>query len=288
MTDNHESNYLTDLAARIQALHQATTENLRRSVENAMACGDLLIEAKAQLKHGQWLPWLQDHCLISERTAQLYMRTAKNRAIIEAMAKSATVADLTLNETAALLMMSSDVRKLFNFAKDCEHLSGEDLIEHCIAEGVAVIRDPAYDPFAGRSDEEQFEWQIFILFLSFDRAAGRCGFEPDQARDHVEYLLQRPFQNVAEWLGPEGDKWRRMFGGALSEQFRTDWAAFFIKNRDRAPDDVIKELDALQKQFEYDLAAGLLQTNASRRRKARRVKQRPMATATAANAEAVS
>ena len=96
------SNSLTDLAARIQQEHDAVADALKRGVEHAMRAGDLLIEAKAQLnKHGQWLPWLREHCLISERTASLYMRLARHRS--ELQAKSATVADLTLNDAIALL-----------------------------------------------------------------------------------------------------------------------------------------------------------------------------------------
>jgi hypothetical protein len=50
------SNSLADLAARIRNYHEATVAALKSSVEFAMNAGDLLIEAKAQLKHGQWLP----------------------------------------------------------------------------------------------------------------------------------------------------------------------------------------------------------------------------------------
>ena len=53
------SNSLADLAARIRAEHEATAVALRLSVMHAMAAGELLIEAKAQLgRHGAWLPWL--------------------------------------------------------------------------------------------------------------------------------------------------------------------------------------------------------------------------------------
>lgn len=168
------SNYLTDLAARIRTEHAATAEALRESVRHAIAAGELLIEAKAQLQHGQWLPWLRDHCAISERTAQLYMRVAKNRAEIEAQIRN-DVADLTLSEAVALLMLSSDARKLLAFAKQAEGLSGEAFVEFCIANDVAVFRDPHYDPFAGRSEVEKREWLIFSLFFSYDGEAGRPG-----------------------------------------------------------------------------------------------------------------
>jgi hypothetical protein len=141
-TDVAASNGLAVLAAEIKTFHRSAQANLRASVESGIACGLRLIEAKAQLNHGQWLPWLAEHCAISERTAQLYIRLAKNRTTIEAQIRNG-VADLTMNETAALLMMGSDVRRLLAFVKDCEGLSGEELIERCIAEGVGVIVDPA-------------------------------------------------------------------------------------------------------------------------------------------------
>jgi Protein of unknown function (DUF3102) len=79
-----KSNSLTDLAVRIRQEHEASAGAIERGAQHAMNAGDLLIEAKAQLKHGQRLPWLRDHCSMSERTAQLYMRMAKARPEVEA------------------------------------------------------------------------------------------------------------------------------------------------------------------------------------------------------------
>lgn len=93
------SNSLADLAARIRTYHEATVEALKHSVEHAMSAGDCLIEAK--VKHGEWLPWLQDHCRITERTAQRYMRLSRNRGTIEA--KYDIMSDLTINSALALL-----------------------------------------------------------------------------------------------------------------------------------------------------------------------------------------
>jgi hypothetical protein len=139
------SNSLTDLAARIKAEHEAIKVSLRESVQHAFAAGELLIEAKKQLKHGQWLPWLRDRCTISERTAQLYMRCAKSRAEIEKSAMG--VADLTLTEAAAMLMMSSNVKKLFEYIKKVEHLSDpEEIMQVALDSGVAT--------FAGTIDYE--------------------------------------------------------------------------------------------------------------------------------------
>ncbi len=95
------SNSLPDLAARIRAEHEATATAMKGAVEHAIAAGELLLQAKGQLKHGQWLPWLEQNCEISERSAQRYMRLAENREQIEA--KSATVSDLTIRDAAKLL-----------------------------------------------------------------------------------------------------------------------------------------------------------------------------------------
>jgi hypothetical protein len=78
------SNSLADLAARIKVEHESAGAAVRKGAEHAMAAGDMLIEAKAQIGHGLWLPWLRDHCELSVRVAQQYMRVAKGRAQIEA------------------------------------------------------------------------------------------------------------------------------------------------------------------------------------------------------------
>jgi hypothetical protein len=264
-------NSLPDLAARIRVEHEAVSESLKESVRHAIAAGELLIEAKAQLSHGRWLPWLKDHCTISERSAQLYMRVAKSRTEVEEQMRNG-VADLSLNEAAALLMLSSDVRKLLNFAKQTEGLSGEALLEFCVANNVGVIRSDNYDPFALCSEAEKLEWLVFVLFISYDGAVGRTGLDPDDAWLHVEYLLRRPFQNVDEWLGPEGDDWRRKCGSSNyqpTDEWRTAWAAFRDARRHLTLADIDAEGRTLSARFHEDKAAGVIKQPA-RRRRARR------------------
>jgi hypothetical protein len=71
------SNSLADLAARIKTEHEAASGAITASVAHAIAAGDLLLEAKPQLPHGQWLPWLRNHCGTPARTAQTYMELAR-------------------------------------------------------------------------------------------------------------------------------------------------------------------------------------------------------------------
>ena len=89
------SEVIRSLAEQIKAEHVAVREAAQRGIMHALKCGDLLLEAKAKVDHGQWLPWLENECGgISERMAQRYMRVARHRLEIEA--KSDSVSDLTL------------------------------------------------------------------------------------------------------------------------------------------------------------------------------------------------
>jgi hypothetical protein len=99
--DRHEVNHLDDLAARIRAEHEGVHAAIKSGLEHALTAGELLIEAKKRLKHGEWSPWLNEHCKLSERTARLYIRLARHRSLIEA--KSATVADLTVRGALELI-----------------------------------------------------------------------------------------------------------------------------------------------------------------------------------------
>jgi hypothetical protein len=95
------SNYLIDIAARIKAEHQAVAASLKKGVQYAIAAGELLLEAKEHIPHGQWLPWLEDRCGVTPRAAQMYMRVAKYRASIEI--KYEDISHLTIADALAAL-----------------------------------------------------------------------------------------------------------------------------------------------------------------------------------------
>jgi len=50
---------LPDLAQAIEAEHHATVSAFRATLEHAIRCGELLLEAKKLLGHGDWLPWIK-------------------------------------------------------------------------------------------------------------------------------------------------------------------------------------------------------------------------------------
>ncbi|WP_298032161.1 DUF3102 domain-containing protein [uncultured Dysosmobacter sp.] len=69
--------------------------------------GRRLMEAKAQLSHGEWLPWLRDKVDFSERTATNFMRLAK------AYGNQQTIADLGASKALALLALPESERESF-------------------------------------------------------------------------------------------------------------------------------------------------------------------------------
>jgi protein gp37 len=71
MHDISTSNSLADLAARIRTAARTT-------LEHAIQVGELLIEAKRLVAHGDWTTWLEGNCDLSERMAQNYMRLARH------------------------------------------------------------------------------------------------------------------------------------------------------------------------------------------------------------------
>jgi hypothetical protein len=71
------SNSLADLGARINEAHRLAIGHAGKAIEQAIACGQLLLEAKANVPHGKWLPWLRDNVTFGERSAQGYMRIAQ-------------------------------------------------------------------------------------------------------------------------------------------------------------------------------------------------------------------
>lgn len=71
----HAKSLAVNLAAEINAEHRACMEAMRGGLEHAIEAGRLLIEAKAQCSHGDWLPWLAEHFEADAQTAQRYMRS---------------------------------------------------------------------------------------------------------------------------------------------------------------------------------------------------------------------
>jgi hypothetical protein len=70
---------LDDLVMRIEAEDGAVGAALQSALGHAIAAGMMLIEAKRQVAHGEWQPWLTANCSVPARTARHYMGLALRR-----------------------------------------------------------------------------------------------------------------------------------------------------------------------------------------------------------------
>ena len=68
-----------DLVARINAAHEDVKNSVRSGIGLMIKVGDLLLQAKATVGHGSFLDWVGEHCTCTPRTAQLYMKLAKDK-----------------------------------------------------------------------------------------------------------------------------------------------------------------------------------------------------------------
>jgi len=51
------------------------------AVQHAIRCGDLLIRQKAELPHGEFMPWVVAHCQFRYSTAARYMKAAEQSSL---------------------------------------------------------------------------------------------------------------------------------------------------------------------------------------------------------------
>lgn len=129
--------------------------------------GKRLVEAKAQLSHGEWLPWLEKKVEFSERSAQQYIRLWKE------YGKSATVADLGVRKALVLLALPENERD--SFAGETHAVDGA---EKTAAEmTVKELEKAVAERNAARQEAEQAKADLYAA-----REAAR------EARDHVEAL----------------------------------------------------------------------------------------------------
>ena len=91
----------------IEAITNDILEAKRRGGEAILTIGRCLTEAKQSLPHGEWLPWLNERVELSERTAQKFMKLARE------WSNPNTLADLGASKALMLLALPESEREHF-------------------------------------------------------------------------------------------------------------------------------------------------------------------------------
>ena len=89
----------------IEAITNDILEAKRRGGEAILTIGRGLTEAKQSLPHGEWLPWLNERVELSERTAQKFMKLARE------WSNPNTLADLGASKALMLLALPESERE---------------------------------------------------------------------------------------------------------------------------------------------------------------------------------
>ncbi len=79
-----------EVTRKIKKLYRRLVDYYKLSVSDAIEIGKLLSLQKKELKHGEWIPWVEEILPFSKRSARNYISLYKNRAKL----KKARVADL--------------------------------------------------------------------------------------------------------------------------------------------------------------------------------------------------
>lgn len=94
----------------IETITDEILDAKRAGGEAILTIGRCLIEAKDMLSHGEWLPWLNEQVELSERTAQKFMKLARE------WSNPSALADLGATKVLMLLALPKDERD--NFVED--------------------------------------------------------------------------------------------------------------------------------------------------------------------------
>ena len=107
MMQQNMARTLTPGERDIETITGEILEAKRAGGEAILTIGRCLIEAKEQLPHGEWLPWLNEQVDLSERTAQKFMKLARE------WSNPNTLADLGASKALMLLAVPEGDREQF-------------------------------------------------------------------------------------------------------------------------------------------------------------------------------
>lgn len=210
--------------------------------------GKRLNEAKEQLAHGEWLPWLEGQVEFTERAAQRFMRLARE------YSNPTLVSDLGATKALILLALPEDQREVFAEAVDATHCTAEELREAVNqARGWEMKCQAAKaDADAAREAAEKREKE---LKLSEGVIAG--------LRVEVKELKSRPVEVSVKDASPEQIKAAKEAAWAEAEQAMEELRGELEQVRRKAAQAPMAD-QAVRAVAEINVLFGQIQTAAGR------------------------
>lgn len=173
---------LAVIEAELDMLKHDTQQKERALLSNYIEMGRRLVEAKAQLPHGEWGAWLKKK-EYSQSTANNFMLLFREygdeqQSLWGAQAKSQTFEKLTYSKALRLLAIpDEDEREKFAVENDVEHMSIRELNEALKA------RNEAEDEARGlRQETERLREELTDQAKVYEAKLTSAGVEADQAK----------------------------------------------------------------------------------------------------------
>ena len=167
--------------------------------------GKRLLEAKAQLCHGEWLPWLREKVEFSEVTAQRFMRIAKE------YGKPSLVTDLGASKALALLALPESERESFaaqthtvdGVEKTASEMTTKELKEAIQARDQALREAQEADARARSAEESRAKMEADMCQLKELQQRAREAEEEkarqlQAAEEELQALRSRPVEVAVE------------------------------------------------------------------------------------------
>jgi hypothetical protein len=171
---------------------------LKRETDEIIDIGGLLTEAKAHMKHGEWLPWLRNEFSMSERSAQRYMKAHE-------FTKSATVSDFNLSPTALYLLSADNYWKGLGVEREVHEEVTAAVLKEAVKKRVGVAEAKKIIGETWKAEERE--------------EAQRCAMESD-----MEDAEHDAIANGTEW-GDIKDEWIKQWTAENWDEaeFEAEW-----------------------------------------------------------------
>lgn len=231
----------------IEAITSEILDAKRAGGEAILTIGKGLMEAKALLSHGEWLPWLEERVEFSEKAAQRFMLLARK------YSNPTTLSDLGASKALILLAVPDEVRNEFIEAPHVVDGEEKSVNDMSVRELKAAIkeRDEAMKAAelakAEQSAAEQAREKLAAdMAMAYERIAGL------NAEVEAQSTKAREAQDAADRLEKELEELRSRPVEAAVE---ADAAAIEAarKEAETAMRAQLEEAEAAQKKTRADL-----------------------------------
>ena len=229
---------------------------LKNDAGNAiLGIGQRLLEAKAMLPHGEWLPWLTEQVEFSERQAQRFMKLAQE------WANPTALSDLGATKALALLALPPEERQKFlseNHIVDGEEKSVIDMTSRELEKAVKERDEALHAAEAARAaaetaDQSRAKMEADMTALKQLHQAAQAG--ETQAREalakaqaELKALREKPVEVAVEVDQKALQEARREAETRM--QAKVDKAAEAQKKAEEQRKKAEEELAAIRQQLE--------------------------------------